>query len=171
MATTSLQGNTCNTNASLPEIGSDAPRFTLLSTKLKEKSLADFGEHRKFIYTVPSLDTMVCENTAKKLNEMAAEHDDVDFLVVSADLVFAQQRFCKHNKLKNVTTLSMMRSRSFAEDYGVLLVNGPLAGLSARAVFVLDGDNKILHFELVSDIANEPDFESAFHALTNAANS
>lgn len=169
MAKTSLQGTICNTNASIPSAGSYAPGFALLDTKLKEKSLADYGNTQKIIYAVPSLDTMVCEATTKKLNDLAAACKEVSFLVVSADLVFAQQRFGKQNKLKNITTLSMMRSRAFAEDYGVLLIDGPLAGLSARAVFVLDGNNKIIHSELVSDIANEPDFEAALNSLTNTA--
>lgn len=165
MAKTSLQGNSCNTNTSLPLTGNEAPGFTLVNTKLKETSLADFVDHKKVIYTVPSLDTMVCANTAKKLNELAAEFGNVDFLIVSTDLVFAQQRFCKQNKLKSVTTLSMMRSKAFAEDYGLLLIDGALAGLAARAVFVLDSDNKILHSELVADIASEPDFETALAFL------
>lgn len=165
MAQTSLQGKVSNTNASVPDAGSVAPDFTLLNTKLKQKSLSDFGGEFKFIYAVPSLDTMVCENTAKTLNELAAEYSNVDFLVISADLPFAQQRFCKQHKIKKVIPLSMMRSKQFAEDYGLLLIDGALAGLSARAVFVLDSSNQILHVELVDDIAKEPDFNTAFTFL------
>jgi len=167
MAKTSLQGKVCNTNAALPKIGDTAANFTLLNTKLKEKSLSDFSADHKLIYTVPSLDTMVCADTTKKLNEKAAEYKHTDFIVISADLVFAQQRYCKQNKTKNITPLSMMQSKQFAEDYGVLLVDGALAGLAARAVFVLDSKNIIRHFELVDDIANAPDFETAFGFLSN----
>ena len=167
MAQTSLQGQTCNTNASLPNTGDDAPGFTLLNTRLEEKSLTDFSGEFKLLYVVPSLDTMVCANTTKKLNELAGEYLTTDFIVISADLPFAQQRFCKQNKIKKVIPLSMMRTRQFAEDYGLLLVDGALAGLTARAVFVLDANNKIVHQELSEDIANEPDFESAFTFLKN----
>ena len=144
MSQTSLQGKVCNTNASLPEVGNVAPDFTLLNTKLKQKSLSDFTNDFTFIYAVTSLDTMLCENTAKKLNELAQNHTNVDFLVVSADLPFAQQRFCKQHKIKTVKPLSMMRTKQFAEDYGLLLADGPLQGLSARAVLVLDKTKKIL---------------------------
>jgi len=165
MATTSLQGSTCNTNASLPVIGNQAPDFTLLNVKMKENSLQNFSGKFKLIYAVPSLDTMVCADTTKKLNELASEYSNTDFMVISADLVFAQQRFCKQNKIKKLIPLSMMRSKQFAEDYGLLLIDGPLAGLSARAIFVLDSSNKILHVELVDDIAKEPDFKTALSFL------
>lgn len=170
MAQTSLQGKTCNTNAALPQVGDAAPDFTLLNTKLKEKSLADFTANFTFIYVVPSLDTMVCADTSKKLNDLALTHskhqDNVDFLVVSADLPFAQQRFCKQNKIKKLKPFSLMRSKQFAEDYGLLLIDGALAGLTARAVFIVDNNKKLLHLELVDDIAGEPDFEKAFTYLT-----
>ena len=165
MAQTSLQGKVCNTNAALPETGSIAPDFTLLNTKLKKKSLSDFKNDFTFIYAVPSLDTMVCENTAKKLNDLGGKHENVDFLVISADLPFAQQRFCKQHKIKTVKPLSMMRTKQFAEDYGLLLVDDALEGLTARAVLVLDRSNSVLHVELVDDIAKEPDFESAFKSF------
>lgn len=166
MAQTSLQGTICNTNAALPNVGNTATDFTLLSTKLKEKSLSDFTADFTFIYVVPSLDTMVCADTTKKLNGLAMNaQDNVDFLVVSADLPFAQQRFCKQNKIKKLKPFSMMRSKKFAEDYGLLLIDGALAGLSARAVLVLDNQKTILHIELVDDIAGEPDFEKAFSYL------
>jgi len=166
MAQTSLQGSVCNTNAALPNTGNAAPDFALLDTQLKEKSLADFTADFTFIYVVPSLDTMVCANTTKKLNDLAVAHlnkkDNIHFLVISADLPFAQQRFCKQNKIKKLKPLSMMRSKQFAQDYGLLLIDGPLAGLTARAVFVLDSKKNILHTELLADIAGEPDFEKAF---------
>lgn len=172
MAHTSLQGNACQTHSALPSVGSIAPDFTLLNTKMKAQSLSSFAGKRTFIYTVPSLDTMVCADTVKQLNELAGTFNDnrddkskVNFIVVSADLIFAQQRYRKENKIKKVKILSMMRSKQFAEDFGVLLIDGPLEGLAARAVFVLDDKHKILHQELVSDITHAPDFDAAFSAL------
>jgi len=167
MAETTLQGSMCHTNASLPEVGSQAPDFTLANMKLKNQSLGNFKKRWKFVYSVPSLDTMVCANTVKNLNEIAAAHDDTDFIVISADLSFAQQRFFKQNKLKKITPLSTMRSDQFAIDYGLKLIDGALEGLTARAVLILDEDNQVAYRELVADIANEPDFDSALEILKN----
>ncbi len=161
MAITALQGKICNTNADLLNVGDTAPDFTLVNAKLKEKSLSGFSADVKFLYVAPSLDTMVCADTTKKLNELAQKFENTDFCVISADLPFAQQRFCKQNKIKKVKPLSMMRNKKFAEDYGLLLIDGALAGLAARAVIILDASNKILHIELTDDIAGEPDFEKA----------
>ena len=165
MANTQLQGNDCHTNGDLPEIGSTAPDFQLVSNKLEDCSLANYKDNFKLLYVVPSLDTMVCAKTAKQLNELAEEYPNTSFLVISADLPFAQQRFCKQNKLKNIQTLSMMRSRNFAKDYGVLLIDSPLAGVTARAVFVLDANNNFLMSELMQDITHEPDFTKALSYL------
>lgn len=165
MATTSLQGTTCNTNKDLPTTGSTAPAFCALNGKLEEVCLDQFKGKNKLIYAVPSLDTMVCANTTKQLDEIATGLENTQCIVISADLPFAQQRFCEENKLQNVATLSLMRSNQFAEDYGVLLVDGPLASLTARAVFVLDTDNQIIHQELTRDIADAPDFNAATAAL------
>lgn len=169
MAITALQGKPCNTNRSLPSIDSDAPDFTLLDTKLKKKSLSDFTSNYKLLYVIPSLDTMVCANTTIKLNDLVSAISNVDVLVISADLPFAQQRFCKQNKLKNLKTYSMAMSgqNKFAEDYGVLLIDGALAGLAARAVFVLDKNNQIRYAELLPDITHEPNFETAINTFNS----
>jgi len=161
MAQTNLQGKTCNTNGAIPTIGSVAPDFVLQDNQLENQSLNSYQGSAKLIYTVPSLDTMVCAKTAKALNKLAPEYSDIKFIIISTDLPFAQQRFCKQNNLKNIITLSMMRSKKFAKEYGVLLVDGPLEGLAARAVFVLDEDNKIVHNELVEEITKSPDFALA----------
>ena len=145
MASVLLQGRECQTNGDLPPINQQAPDFCLTSTKLKDKTLASFSGSNKLIYTVPSLDTMVCADTTKALNKLAEKFAETKIIVVSADLPFAQQRFCKQHNTKRITTLSMMRDKQFAIDYGILLTSGPLAGLSSRAVFVLDCNNKILH--------------------------
>ena len=158
-----LQGKACQTNGDLPAVGRQAPDFSLISNDLKTKNLGSYSDVKKLIYIVPSLDTMVCAKTTKALNALAEDWEAIQLLVVSADLPFAQQRFIKQSKLKNITTLSMMRDKQFATDYGVLLVDGPLAGLAARAVLVLDRDNKIQHTELVSDITRSPDFDQIQH--------
>jgi len=165
MAITKLQGSDCNTNGNIPAVGVQAPDFLLLDGKLTEQTLASYNGSPKLIYTVPSLDTMICAKTAKELDELAQQYSDIHFIVISSDLPFAQQRFCKQNKLKHIKTLSLMRSKKFAEQYGVLLIDGPLAGLTARAVFALDADNKIVHNELVDDIAKAPDFAEALKSL------
>lgn len=165
MATIKLMGKTVSTNGELPVEGSTALPFTLTANNLTDKALADFINKNKLISIVPSLDTQVCATSAVKFNEAAKDFSNTAFIIVSADLPFAQQRFCKENNLKNLTTLSMMRNKNFAKDYGVLLQDGPMAGLTARAVVVLNQQNKVIYSELVSDIVNEPDYEKAIAAL------
>lgn len=152
-----LKGKVCNTMGSLPKVGSTAPDFKLVDKNLKDCSLKDFPG-KKLIATVPSLDTGVCLTSAKKFNEKV---QGLTLLYVSADLPFAGARVCGAEGLSNIHTLSMMRSKDFAVDYGVLLVDGPLEGLCARAIFVLDENNKVLYTELVSEISEEPNYEAA----------
>lgn len=165
MGTVTLQGEPINTNGDLPTTGSQAPGFTLVNKKLKEASLADFAGKKKLLNIVPSLDTPVCATSTKKFNDYARDHSDTVFLIISADLPFAQGRFCGAEGLKNVVTLSMMRSRDFARDYGVLIEDGPLASLSARAIVVLDAQDKVVYTELVPEIGDEPDYAKALAAL------
>jgi thiol peroxidase len=165
MAQTALQGNTCNTNGDLPAVGAAAPDFKLVTNQLADVSLADYAGKKKLLNIVPSLDTDVCATSTRKFNASFEGRDDAVALVVSADLPFASGRFCSTEGLKNVAALSLMRSKNFAKDYGVLLVDGPLAGLTARAVVVLDADNKVLHSQLVPEITQEPDYDAAMAAL------
>ena len=165
MATITLQGNACNTNGDLPGVGSTAPDFTLVDAKLNDVHLADYAGKKKLLNIVPSLDTPTCATSTKKFNESAAEHDDAVVLVVSADLPFASGRFCGMEGLDNVVPLSLMRGKGFAKDYGVLITDGPLAGITARAVVVLDADNRVLYTQLVPEIADEPDYDAALAAL------
>ena len=165
MATITLQGNACNTNGDLPKVGSTAPDFTLVDAKLNDVHLADYAGKKKLLNIVPSLDTPTCATSTKKFNESAAEHDDAVVLVVSADLPFASGRFCGMEGLDNVVPLSLMRGKGFAKDYGVLITDGPLAGITARAVVVLDADNRVLYTQLVPEIADEPDYDAALAAL------
>ncbi|MFO1372892.1 MAG: thiol peroxidase [Candidatus Competibacteraceae bacterium] len=165
MATVAFKGNPVNTCGDLPSIGDPAPDFRLVTTDLKDVTLADFSGKKKLLNIVPSLDTSVCALSTRKFNEHAKAHPDTVILVVSADLPFAQKRFCGNEGLTNVVTLSLMRSRKFAKDYGVLLEDGPLAGLTTRAVVVLDENNIVRHTELVADITQEPDYAAALAAL------
>ena len=121
--------------------------------------------YKKLVSIVPSLDTPTCATSTKVFNERLGGRDDVVVLVVSADLPFAQGRFCQAEGTADVKTLSMMRSRNFAKDYGMLIVDGPLAGITARAALVLDEDNKVLHTQLVGEIGDEPDYDAAIAAL------
>jgi len=165
MATITLQGNACNTNGDLPKVGSTAPDFTLVDAKLNDVHLADYAGKKKLLNIVPSLDTPTCAISTKKFNEHAADRDDAVVLVVSADLPFASGRFCGLEGLDNVVPLSLMRGKGFAKDYGVLITDGPLAGITARAVVVLDADNRVLYTQLVPEIADEPDYDAALAAL------
>ena len=165
MATITLQGNACNTNGDLPKVGSTAPDFTLVDVKLNDVHLANYTGKKKLLNIVPSLDTPTCATSTKKFNELVAERDDVVVLVVSADLPFASGRFCGMEGIDNVLPLSLMRGKGFAKDYGVLITDGPLAGITARAVVVLDADNTVLYTQLVPEIADEPDYDAALAAL------
>ncbi len=165
MATITFQGNPIHTNGDLPTAGATAPDLKLVTADLNDVTLADFAGKKKLLNIVPSLDTPVCALSTQKFNEHAKAHPDTVVLIISADLPFAQNRFCGNEGLDNVVTLSMMRSRKFAKDYGVLLEDGPLAGLTARAVVVLDENNTVRYTELAPEIAQEPDYNAALAAL------
>lgn len=165
MAKITLQGNEIHTNGNLPEIGSTAPDFVLVNKDLENVSLASFPGKKKLLSIVPSLDTPVCATSTKKFNDYAKDHKDVVILVIAADLPFAMSRFCGAEGVENVKPLSIMRSNEFSRDYGVLIEDGPLAGITARALLVLDQENSVVHTELVGEIANEPDYDAAMQAL------
>jgi len=165
MATITLKGNAVHTNGQLPSVGSVAPDFHLVDKDLNDVKLATYKGKKKLLNIVPSLDTSVCATSTKKFNDYAKGRDDLVILVVSADLPFAQGRFCTAEGITNVVTLSMMRSRNFAKDYGVLIQDGPLAGITARAVVVMDEHNRVMYTELVPEIAQEPNYERALAAL------
>jgi len=165
MAKITLHGTECNTNGDLPVVGSSAPELHLTDGELNDVTLADYKGKKKLLNIVPSLDTPTCAKSTIKFNEAAKGRDDVVMLIVSADLPFAQGRFCTGEKLDNVIPLSMMRSKNFAKDYGVLIQDGKLAGITARAVVVLDENDKVVYTQLVSEIGEEPDYKSALAAL------
>ena len=165
MATVTFKGNPVQTSGNLPAKGSSAPDFKLARTDLADVSLQDFAGKKKILNIVPSLDTSVCATSAKKFNEAVSALQGVALLNISADLPFAAGRFCESNSLKNVVALSTFRSPDFAKAYGVGIVGGPLAGLTARAVVVLDAGNKVLYTQLVPEIAQEPDYADALAAV------
>ncbi len=165
MATITLQGNEIHTNGELPATGAQAPDFKLVDGDLNDRGLADYKGKKKLLNIVPSLDTPVCATSTQKFNEAAKGRDDVVMLIIAADLPFAMTRFCTGEKLDNVIPLAMMRSRNFAKDYGVLINDGPLAGITARAIVVIDENDKVVYTEMVPEIAQEPDYEKALAAL------
>ncbi len=165
MATVTLRGTPITTSGNLPEVGSKAPDFKLVGVDLQDVSLASFRGKKKILNIVPSLDTSVCATSARKFNDEVKRLPDSVVLIVSADLPFASERFQSAEGLRDVVPLSMMRSRAFARDYGVLLTSGPLAGICARAVVVLDENDRVLHTELVAEIAREPNYERVLAAV------
>lgn len=164
MATITFQNNPIQTCGELPAIGSDAPNFSLANIELNDVTLDTYAGKRKILSIVPSLDTPTCAASARKFNQKAANLHNTIVLVVSADLPFAQCRFCEIEGLEDIEVLSSFRSR-FATDYGVQIRDGALAGLTARAIVVIDEQNKILYTQLVSELAHEPDYEAVFTAL------
>ena len=165
MATITINGAEFHTNGELPAVGDQAPDFLLTKTDLADVSLADYAGKKKLISIVPSLDTPVCQLSTKKFNEHAKQHPDTVILIVAADLPFAMARFCGDEGLDNVVPLSMMRGRNFAKDYGVFIEDGFFKGITARALLVLDEDNKITSSELVSEVADEPNYDAALAKL------
>jgi thioredoxin-dependent peroxiredoxin len=165
MADITLKGNPIHTNGDLPAVGAKAPDFRLVAGDLADVSLGAYRGKRKILNIVPSLDTPICATSTRKFNERAGALANTVVLVVSGDLPFAQKRFCTTEGLKNVVPLSMMRSKAFAKDYGVLIEDGPLAGLTARAVVVVDADDKVVYRQLVPEIGQEPDYDAALRAV------
>ena len=164
MAQTALGDNVVNTVGDLPSVGSSTPSFTLTKADLTEMSQADLVGQRVVLNIFPSLDTKTCAMSVRKFNEIAAGLDNTTVLCVSADLPFAQARFCGAEGLTNVTTASTFRS-DFGSAYGVKLADGKMAGLMARSVVVLDENGKVLHSQLVPQIGQEPDYDAAVAAL------
>lgn len=146
-----------------PKVGDIATDFKLVNKDLADVSLGDFAGKKKILNIVPSLDTPVCAISTKKFNDAAVGNTAV--LIIAADLPFAMSRFCGAESTNNVTTLSTMRGSEFMEQYGVAITSGPLAGITARAVIVLDENNKVLHAELVPEIKQEPDYAAALAVL------
>lgn len=164
MATITFKGNPVHTTGDLPKSGSQAPDFRLVRADLSEATLATYSGKKKVLNVFPSIDTGTCAMSVRQFNKAASDLNQVAVLNISADLPFAQKRFCGAEGIQSSEALSSFRS-SFAKDYGLQLQDGPLAGLCSRAVLVLDEQNKVLYTELVSEIAKEPNYEAALMAL------
>jgi thiol peroxidase len=164
MATVSLRGNDIHTNGELPAVGSQAPDFTVTGGDLGDVTLSSLAGQKVILNIFPSLDTATCAMSVRKFNESAAGREGSVVLCVSQDLPFAQTRFCGAEGIENVKLASGFRS-SFVDDYGVRIEDGPMRGLAARSVVVLDEQGKVVYTELVPSIGQEPDYESALAAL------
>lgn len=160
-----LFGNAVEVAGDLPQKGQTAPAFSLVNKDLADVGLENFAGKRKVLNIFPSLDTPTCAASVRRFNQAASSLADTVVLCISVDTPFAQGRFCGAEGLENVVTLSTLRGREFLQNYGVAISSGPLVGASARAVVVLDQDNRVLHTELVAEIADEPNYDAALAAL------
>lgn len=165
MTKITFKGNPVNTGGNLPDADSPAPDFSLVKTDLSELKLSDLKGKNVVLNIFPSLDTGVCAASVRKFNQEAGSLNNTTVLCISADLPFAAGRFCGAEGLENVVTLSTFRDSSFADKYGVLMTDGPLHGLLARAVVVVNPEGKIVYTELVPEIAQEPDYEAAINSI------
>jgi thiol peroxidase len=166
MSTVTLRGNSIEVDGSFPQPGASAPEFALVDKSLADVALSSFDGKRKVLNIFPSVDTPTCAASVRKFNELASKLENTVVLCVSADLPFAQARFCGAEGLENVVTLSTLRHSDFLADYGVAIATGPMAGLAARAVVVLDENNTVTHSQLVAEIADEPSYDEALSALS-----
>ena len=158
-------GNPIKVDGIFPNVGQKAPPFSLVNRDLVDVTLANYAGKKKVLNIVPSLDTPVCALSTRKFNEQASNMDNTVVLIIAADLPFAMSRFCDAESLDKVITLSTMRGANFMRDYGVAIADGPFAGITARAVIILDETDTIIHAELVPEIADEPNYDAALAAL------
>ena len=165
MAKIQFEHASYRTYGDLPAVGSRAPDVSLVNTNLQNVSLANWMGKRKIMNIFVSIDTAVCAESVVKFERYAGERDDLALLMVSYDLPFAHKRFQKEHDLEKVIGLSAIRHAGFGENYGVMIIDGPLAGMFSRAVVVLDENNTVVHGELIEDITTEPDYGAAFRAL------
>jgi thiol peroxidase len=165
MAQVTRRGNPVQIKGELPAVGSTAPAFTLVGGDLADVTLESFAGKRKVLNIFPSVDTPTCATSVRKFNAQANDLNNAVVLCISADLPFAQARFCGAEGLENVKNLSTLRGAGFMEEYGVAIADGPMAGLTTRAVVVLDEQNTVLHSELVPEIGQEPDYDAALAVL------
>jgi len=168
--TTKLKGNDIALCGNFVEVGDRAPVVTLPNTNLEEVTIGGAKEKAQLIIAVPSLDTPVCATETQKFNERAVAVEKGEVYVVSMDLPFASKRFCSTEGIENLQVLSDYRDKSFAINYGTLIGEGVLRGLSARAIFVVDKKGKVVYKELVSEITAEPDYEKALEVFKSVAN-
>jgi Peroxiredoxin len=165
MAKTAFKGNPVNTSGNLPSKGSKAPEFSLVKSDLGTLTLSELKGKKLILNIFPSLDTSVCAASVRKFNQLAAGKENAKVLAISKDLPFAHGRFCTTEGITNVVTLSGFRDEKFGKKYGVLMNDGPLAGLYARSIVVIDETGKVIYTQLVPDITQEPDYDSAMKTI------
>jgi thioredoxin-dependent peroxiredoxin len=166
MATINFKGNPIHTVGELPSVGSQAPTFSLTGTDLNDVTLENYTGKKLILNIFPSIDTAVCATSVRKFNAEASKLENAFVLCISDDLPFAHKRFCGAEGLDKVVSLSEMRSRDFGQTYGVRMTDGPLSGLLARSIVVLDETGKVIYNQLVSEITKEPDYTSALKSIT-----
>lgn len=165
-----FKGNPVTLGGTEVRPGQDAPDFTAIDTSLQPVSLADARGKTIILSSVPSLDTPVCDTETRRFNQEATTlGDEIEVWTISMDLPFAQKRWCAGSGVERVRALSDFRGNSFGRTYGVQIKDGPIAGLNARAVFVVGKDGKVRHVEYVKEIATEPDYDAALAAAREAA--
>ena len=165
MASITLDGNPINTNGELPKVGTKAPEFNLVNSKLSESTLQDFVGNKLVLNIFPSVETGVCSAAVRKFNQIAGGLTNTKVLCISRDLPFAQSRFCASEGLENVINLSDFKDGSFGKTNGLEIADGVLAGLHSRVIIVIDENGVISHTEQVGEIANEPNYDAALAAL------
>lgn len=165
MAQITLKGNPINTSGELPAVGAKAPDFRLTKSDLSDVSLSDFAGKKKILNIVPSLDTGVCQASMVQFNERATQAGDAVILTVSRDLPFAQKRFCEDKGIDRVIPVAEMRDSNFGANYGIAITDGPLEGVLARAIVVIDESDNVAYTELVPEIAQEPNYDAALASL------
>ena len=165
MADITLKGNAIHTVGELPAVGSQAPDFSLTNTDLADISLKDYAGKNVILNIFPSLDTPVCAASIRRFNEDATKKDNTVVICASLDLPFAHKRFCAAEGIENVVSASEMHNRTFGEDYGVRIADGPLAGIFSRAIVVIGADGNVKYTEQVPEITQEPNYEAALAAL------
>lgn len=168
MAEITLKGNSINTSGDLPSVGSKAPEFTLVAGDLSESTLADYAGKNVIVNIVPSFDTGICAASVREFNQRAADAN-CTVVNVSKDLPFAQKRFCESEGLDNVVNVSAFRCNEFGSSYGMTIVDGPMKGLLARGVVVLNGEGNVVYTELVPEIVQEPNYDAALNAIAQTA--
>lgn len=167
MATITLKGNTVHTSGHLPEAGTKAPDFELVKTDLSKAKLSDYKGSKVILNVFPSVDTGTCAASVRAFNEKAAGLENTKVLCISRDLPFAHARFCGAEGIENVESLSDFATGMFGKDYGLQIIDGPLAHLNSRVVMVLDEEGKVVYSEQVPEIVDEPDYEAALAAVSD----
>lgn len=165
MTTITLEGNEIHTVGELPAIGSDAPAFTLTNSDMGETSLADYAGKRVILNIFVAIDTGICAESTRRFNTAAGSLENTVVLGISTDLPATQARFCGAENLSNVVMLSTFRNPEFGQDYGLTIADGPLRGLTARSVVIIDEKGKVIYTEQVAEIAQEPDYDAALTKL------